>query len=182
SARLGHAPAADRRPRRAAGVQRLKPAVDEKGRTAVIPLPGAERLPASVGYRGETFVRKSELHATLVGSRGGYDGAALSAAALGLDFNVRPSGIYRLARFGDERSLIELARIDGQEEYYERLEAALGRRVPRVPAHVTLFTEPGGRGIGLYTADQLEACSFPADLALEESPWRLDGNGAILAP
>ena len=80
---------------------------------------------------------------------------------------------------GDERSLIELVHVEGQEEYYARLEAALGRRVPRVPAHVTLFTEPGGRGIGLYTADQLESYSFPAALALRESPWRLDGSGAI---
>lgn len=116
----------------------------------------------------------------MVGSRGGCDGRALAAAAAGLDFKVWPSGIYRLARFGDERSFLELVRVDQQEEYYERVESLLGRRVPRVPAHVTLFTEPGGRGIGLYSADQLESYSFPAALTLPKSPWRLDEDGAIL--
>lgn len=115
-----------------------------------------------------------------MGSRAGCDGAALSAAAADLELAVRPSGIYRLARSGPERSLLELVRVDGQEEYYERLEAALGRPVPRVPPHVTLFTEPGGRGIGLYTREELEARSAPVVLALPESPWRLDGGGAIL--
>lgn len=117
---------------------------------------------------------------TLIGSRPAYDGAALRAAAEGLEFAVRPDGVYRLVRFGDERSLIELVSVEGQEEYCERLSRALGRFVPRMPAHVTLFTEPGGRGIGLYTDEQLEACSVPAALALPQSPWRLDEDGAIL--
>lgn len=85
-------------------------------------------------------------------------------------------------RAGERRALIELVRIDGQEEYCARVEAALGglQAVPRMPAHVTLFTEPGGRGIALYSAEQLEALSRPADLTLVPGPWRLDGDGAIL--
>lgn len=116
----------------------------------------------------------------MIGSRTGCDGAALSAAAEGLVFTVRPTGLYRLVRAGHERSLIELVSVDGQEEYRERVSRALGRAVPRMPAHVTLFTQPGGRGIGLYTEEQLESCSFPAELALPQSPWRLDEDGAIL--
>jgi len=126
------------------------------------------------------MVRKNELHATLVGSRVGYDGAAMAAAAEGLEFAVRPSGVYRLAAFGDEQALIELVRIDGQSEYYERLDRLLGKDVARMPAHVTLFTNPGGRGIGLYSEAQLESCSFPAELTLPQSPWRLDEDGVIL--
>lgn len=85
-------------------------------------------------------------------------------------------------REGERRALVELVRIEGQEEFYARVEAALGglRPVPRMPAHVTLFTEPGGRGIALYTVAQLEALSRPAELELPESPWRLDVVGAIL--
>jgi hypothetical protein len=118
----------------------------------------------------------------VVGSRGKHDGAALRDAARGLVFAVKPEGRYRLVRVGERRALVELARVDGLEEYYARLEAALGAVVPRPPLHVTLFTEPGGGGIGLYTADELEACSAPAALDLPESPWRLDDDGAILGP
>lgn len=118
----------------------------------------------------------------MVGSRVPFDPGALSEAARGLDFTVIPSGVYRHAQLGDERALVELVRVDGQEEYYARLEAALGRPgcVPRMPAHVTLFTEPGGRGVGLYSEEQLEALSRPAELTLPASPWRLDEDGAIL--
>ncbi|MBI4061052.1 MAG: hypothetical protein HY403_06445 [Elusimicrobia bacterium] len=31
--------------------------------------------------------------------------------------------------------------------------------MPRLPSHVTLFTEPGGRGIGLYGAADLDRLS-----------------------
>ncbi|MCM2305045.1 MAG: hypothetical protein NDJ72_10105 [Elusimicrobia bacterium] len=118
----------------------------------------------------------------MVGSRAALDPAAVSAAARGLEFTVRPSGIRRLVRDGGRRALIELVRVEGQEEFYARLESALGRpgAVPRMPAHVTLFTEPGGRGIALYSAAQLESLSRPADPALAPGPWRLDEGGAIL--
>lgn len=93
---------------------------------------------------------------------------------------MRPGGVYRLVRSGERRALIELVSVDGREEFLERLTRALGRAVPRMPAHVTLFTEPGGRGIALYTEDELASLSVPASLTLPENPWRLDGDGAIL--
>jgi len=118
-----------------------------------------------------------------VASRDQYDGAAIAAAAAGLEFTVHPSGLYRLVRRGERRSLIELARVDGQEEFCVRLEDALGlprNAVPRMAGHVTLFTEPGGGGIALYSEADLAALSVEADLTLAESPWRLEGDGAIL--
>lgn len=136
-----------------------------------------------VEHRGERFVRKCELHATLVASRDQYDGAAIAEAARGMEFTVRPSGLFRLVRRGERRSLIELARVDGQEEFCVRLEDALGlprNAVPRMAGHVTLFTEPGGGGIALYSDADLAALSVEADLTLDPSPWRLDGDGAIL--
>lgn len=51
-----------------------------------------------------------------------------------------------------------------------------------MPSHVTVFTEPGGSGIALYSAAELEALSSPADLTFKPSPWRLDADGVILTP
>lgn len=104
-------------------------------------------------------------------------------AARGLEFAVRPAGIYRLVRKGERRALIELAELEGVQAFYARLEAALRLppgAVPRMPPHITLFTEPGGGGIGLYSTAELEALSSEAALRLDPGPWRLDGSGAIL--
>ena len=103
-------------------------------------------------------------------------------AARGFDFKVRPLGIRRRVRLGERRALIELVDLEGQEEFCTRLERSLSRpgAVPRIAPHVTLFTEPGGGGIGLYSADQLETLSQNVDLRLEPGPWRLEEDGAIL--
>ena len=95
-------------------------------------------------------------------------------AGRGLAFKIKPTGTYRLVQKGSARSLIEMVTVDGLEAYCARLGAALP------PAHVTLFTEPGGRGIALYSTAELENLSKPADLKLTSSPWRLDEDGAIL--
>lgn len=119
----------------------------------------------------------------MVGSRYRYDGPALRAAARGLEFKVKPSGAYRLVKKGSMRALVELVSVDGQEEYCARLEDALGllrNAVPRLPSHVTLFTEPGGVGIGLYSAVELRLLAAPVELTISPGPWRLDEDGAIL--
>lgn len=88
-------------------------------------------------------------------------------------------------RKGERRALIELASIAGQEEYCARLETELGLppgAVPRMPGHVTLFTEPGGRGIALYSTAEMDSLSTDAELSLAPGPWRLDESGAILGP
>lgn len=118
----------------------------------------------------------------MAGSRVRFPPAALAATGLDLDFDVRPTGRYRLVRKGERRAIIELVDVPLQEDYCLRLEAASGAtpgRAPRMPAHVTLFTEPGGRGIALYSAEELAALSTEADLRLEPGPWRLDETGAI---
>ncbi len=103
-----------------------------------------------------------------MGSPSRYDGAALRDAARDLEFTVKPAGGYRLVQKGARRGLIELVEVAGLEEYRARLEKALGLTVPRLPSHVTLFTEPGGRGIGLYTSAEMTSLSSeitnPAEL------------------
>ena len=136
-------------------------------------MPGAERLPRLFNYRGERFAGKSELHVTIAESRDLCTAVDLREAARDLEFRVVPSGLYRLVRKGERRSLIELVSVTGLEAYRERLGLALP------PAHVTLFTEPGGGGIALQSQEELEELSIMADLTLER-PWRLDGDGAIL--
>lgn len=116
-----------------------------------------------------------------MGSRSRYDGAVLRDAARDLEFSVQPTGSYRLVQKGARRGLIELVRVAGLEEYCARLENALGlarNAVPRLPSHVTLFTEPGGRGIGLYTPAEMSSLSSeiinPAELdalACARSIW-----------
>lgn len=41
------------------------------------------------------------------------------------------------------------------------------------------ITEPGGHGIGLYSAAEMQALSSPVDLTFDPGPWRLDVDGAI---
>ena len=127
---------------------------------------------------GERFVRKRELHVTVVGSRDKTDPAVLLEAARGLEFSVRPTGRRRLVRKGAQASIIELVSVTGLDEFHARLKGAAAR----MPSHVTLFTagDTAGRGIGLYSDAELETHSSPFELALEPDPWRLDGDGAIL--
>ena len=120
-------------------------------------------MPELLEFRGERYIRKSELHVTIVGSRSRYDGALLRDAAWELEFTVKPTGSYRLVQKGARRGLIELVEVAGQEEYCAHLERALDlplNAVPRLPSHITLFTEPGGRGIGIYTPAEMAALSY----------------------
>jgi hypothetical protein len=137
--------------------------VDERLVTAVIPLAGALRLPDLFEFRGRRYVRKSELHVTIVGSRGKLDVSAQFDAARRVEFKVARTGFFRIARKDDRRSLIEMVEVAGLERYCVELERALGLRrgeIPRPPTHVTYFTEKaGGRGIKLSTVLELEHLS-----------------------
>jgi hypothetical protein len=137
--------------------------VDERLVTAVIPIPGALLLPDLFMFRGRRYVRKSELHVTIVGSRAKLDAAAQREAAKRVDFVVSPTGFFRVARNEDRRSLIEMVEVAGLEAYFVRLERSLRLcrgEIPRPPTHVTYFTEKaGGRGIKLSTVLELERLS-----------------------
>ena len=137
--------------------------MDERLVTAVIPLTGALRLPDLLEFRGRRYIRKSELHVTIVGSRGKLDASAQFEAARRVRFEVKRTGFFRIARKDDRRSLIEMVEVAGLEQYCVELERALRLRrgeIPRPPTHVTYFTEKaGGRGIKLSTVVELEHLS-----------------------
>jgi len=128
-------------------------------------------------------VRKRELHVTLAGTRDRCDGAALRDAAQGIEFRITPTERYLLVRKGAQRAIIMLVQVEGQEDYCTRLDAALGLpcgTVSRMPSHITLYTEPGGRGIALYSPQEMKSLSTETKLKIEPAPWRLDEGGAIL--
>ena len=54
-----------------------------------------------------------------------------------------------------------MAWVDGLAELNDRLSTALGMRVEAPPAHVTLYSRPGTKGIGLTTTSELEWLSRP---------------------
>jgi hypothetical protein len=135
-------------------------------------------VPERVLFDGETLVRVTDPHVSV-----------FSADRLGpplmqaLDLSdqeaflrlasVRPAvktARLRLARVGpqlryarrDERAtLVAMACVDGLAELYDRLSAALGMPVEAPPAHVTLYSRPGEKGIGLTTTAELERLSRP---------------------
>ena len=76
------------------------------------------------------------------------------------DLQVRSLGPgFRLARREERRTLIVKARVDGLEGLYARLSYRVGVELPVPPAHVTLYSAPGGKAIGIACEDQLERLS-----------------------
>ena len=68
---------------------------------------------------------------------------------------------YRHVRREAERTLIVLCEVEGLEELYRHFSARLGTALEPPPAHITLYTSPGGEGIGLHTSAELERDSRP---------------------
>lgn len=62
---------------------------------------------------------------------------------------------HRVRRDG-ARTLIVLCGVEGLTDLYRHLGERLGTDVESPPAHVTLYTNPGGEGIGLHTREELE--------------------------
>lgn len=141
-------------------------------------------MPATLRFRGEDYARKRELHVTIASKKSAFPAAAVEAAARGVAFAVAPAGTFRLARKGTRRALVELVNLAGQEDFCARLERELGLppgAAPRLPSHVTLFTEPGGGGIGFAGVDEMNALSTPiadreeikALLAARQATWTI---------
>ncbi len=121
---------------------------------------------------------------TVASKKSAFPAAAVVAAARGVAFSVVPAGTFRLARKGTRRALVELVNLSGQEDFCARLERELGLAagdVPRLPSHVTLFTEPGGGGIGFASVDEMNALSMAIDdradidalLAARQASWTI---------
>ena len=159
---------------------RLSPAslyAYERG-SLLVPLPFLE-LSSELRLLGADWRRKRELHVTAAhtpsiaerirGPLGLGAGPAEDAAWAALRDATHSHAVgdivlsedYRHARRDPDRTLIVLCHVDGLADLYRHLGERLGTEVEPPPAHITLYTRPGGEGIGLHTPDDLERDTSP---------------------
>lgn len=128
-------------------------------------------LPDEVEVLGERWAVKDEFHVTaadapyLAGRCGvSLDHAweQLAAAVEGRRAGpVRVSDELRLVREDQERTLVVMASVDGLADLYLELSGRLGAPLAPPPAHVTLYTRPGGKAIGLHDEGHLRELTRP---------------------
>ncbi|HEX8154823.1 MAG TPA: hypothetical protein VF698_16945 [Thermoanaerobaculia bacterium] len=149
---------------------------------AILNLDGMARLSDFGDWKA-----KSEYHVTLLGKDG--LGAllrdigrlkiiqaeiAISRAAAEIEWRVRLLDEWWRVEDGKERTIVQLADVDGAEAFFTNLEWALETKLARPPYHVTLFTADSPRGIGVSTREDLERLGRRLDGAeLDELRSRL---------
>ena len=160
--------------------------------SVLVPLPFLD-LPSELRLLGQDWQRKPELHVTAAhtpsiaerirGPLGLDAGAAVGAAWAALRDATHSHAVgeivvsdqYRHVRRDADRTLIVLCQVEGLDELYRHLGETLGAELEAPPAHVTLYTRPGGEGIGLHTRAELErdTCALSrADAAeLQRAMW-----------
>jgi hypothetical protein len=149
-------------------MRRLRPASLYPHARASVLIPLAlHGLPEEISALGETWAVKDEFHVTAahtpwLAQRAGVsiDHAwdALSAALEGRRAGpVRVGDELRLVRDGEERTLIVMVRVDGLADLYTELSGRLGASLAVPPTHITLYTRPGGEGIGVHDETDLHS-------------------------
>ena len=81
----------------------------------------------------------------------------------------------RLLRKGEERTIVAMAVAHELPDFIAALGAELGTEVPLPPAHVTLYVRPGGKGVGIHDAAELEAITTPLQPEEVAAVRRLSG-------
>ncbi|MDQ4049568.1 MAG: hypothetical protein M3131_09355 [Actinomycetota bacterium] len=158
-----------------AGQARLSPASlygYERG-SLLVPLQFLD-LPSDLRLLGHHWRRKPELHVTAANTtsiaqriRGPLAlgaGAAEDAAWAALSDATRTRAVgdvvlsdeYRYVHRDADRTLIALCHVEMLDDLYRHLSERLGADIEPPPTHITLYTNPGGEGIGLHTRDELE--------------------------
>ena len=99
-----------------------------------------------------------------------------SEIARGWSVHIERYTEIRLARRDDRRSLIALAAVRGLDPLFVRLSDVVGVTLAPPPAHVTLYTAPGGKGIGICDDRDLESLTTPASGALAATIMRALGG------
>ncbi|MBB1060734.1 hypothetical protein [Marilutibacter spongiae] len=105
------------------------------------------------------MVRKREFHLTLLSSQEaaavecGLPVQAWATRFEVLDWSLRLTGeawlLHESTQDGEAWALAACAACPALEAFRDSIARASGVPLPRAPAHVTLFTTPGSRGIGL---------------------------------
>jgi hypothetical protein len=147
-------------------------------------------LPELLDVRGERWQVKDEFHVTaahtpwLAGRAGVSLDRAWDELAGALEGRragpVRIVGELRLVREGAERTVIVMARVDGLGELYAELSGRLGAPLAPPPTHVTLYTAPGGEGIGVHDESDLRSLTEPLRGRHDAEMRRAMGFDAVL--
>src|SRR3954447_13003494 len=147
-------------------------------------------LPMEVEILGERWTVKEEFHVTAASApylaeRCGvsldYASQQLAAAVEGRRAGpVRVSDELRLVSEGDDRTLIVMASVDGLSDLYLELSGRLGAPLAPPPAHVTLYTRPGGKGIGVHDERDLRELTRPLSPREAEEVRQALGLDALL--
>ena len=135
-------------------------------------------LPKDAFYiDGQRFLRKDELHVTLLDSKLGNQlqsriaqspetEGTIKAIFETIDWSYTQSGpVHQLSRLKDDvrqGSIIMLIDMPGMKSFYDTLMAQgyFEKDTPLPPAHVTLYTYNNPIGIGVSSQDVLEALSM----------------------
>jgi hypothetical protein len=128
-------------------------------------------LPERIEVRGVPWALKDEFHVTAAHTPWLADRAGvslerawdeLSAALEGRRAGpVRVGDELRLVRDGEGRTLIVMAGVDGLGALYAELSGRLGAPLAPPPTHITLYTRPGGQGIGVHDESDLRSLTEP---------------------
>ncbi len=152
--------------------RRLRPAslYPRAGGTVLVPL-AVFGLPERIEADDVAWAVKEEFHVTAahtpwLAQRAGVPieraWHELSAALEGRRAGpVRIGEELRLVREGEERTLIVMVSVDGVGDLYAELSGRLGAPLAPPPTHITLYTRPGGQGIGVHDETGLHALTEP---------------------
>jgi hypothetical protein len=147
-------------------------------------------LPERIDVEGDAWALKDEFHVTAahtpwLAERAGVPleraWAELAAALEGRRVGpVRVRDELRIVRARGERTLVVMASVDGLAPLYEELSGRLGAPLAPPPAHITLYTRPGGQAIGLHDETGLRELSEPLRGRRAEAVRRAIGFDAVL--
>ena len=151
-------------------------------------------LPVNTFYiNGQRFVRKDELHVTLIGSRLGrqIQDSFLQKPAKeeniktifeAIDWSYTRSGpVHQLARMRGavrQGSIIMLIDMPGMKQFYDTLikQGYIDKDTPLPPAHVTLYTYNNPHGIGVPDQEMLDMLSI-SSMSIDELDVLYDSHG-----
>jgi hypothetical protein len=154
----------------------------------LIPLPYLD-LEQRIRALGEDWARKNEFHVTAahtpaIAERLRRDHGLANEEAFGTAWaaireashecrvgEVALTGELRTVREGAERTIVEMCDVEGLADLYAWLSKRVETELAPPPAHVTLYTAPGGKAIGLHTSADLELLTTPIDGAIIPRPW-----------
>lgn len=132
-------------------------------------------LPETIDVLDEHWVRKGELHVTLIGpgqklqdrlrernpdlsskKTGRLVSLVLDETLAGKSFRVIPQDELRVAQENDSKTIIRMCRVEGAEEFFSELSRTLGSPIEVPPTHITLYTLRNGWPIGIYNKQRLD--------------------------